>query len=127
MYYVRDIESFGTGLKRITDACDSAGVKVEFKMLKLGFAVIFYRPDGDLNDLDRNSCGVSCGINGGVNENQRRIIEIMISEPTITVQGIAASIDVPKRTVEYAIKKLKDSGIVKRVGAAKNGHWVVKS
>jgi ATP-dependent DNA helicase RecG len=46
MYYVKDIESFGTGLKRIADACSSAGVKVEFRMLKLGFAVLFYRTKG---------------------------------------------------------------------------------
>jgi ATP-dependent DNA helicase RecG len=44
MYYSKDIESFGTGLKRITEACESAGVKVGFQMLKLGFAVVFYRP-----------------------------------------------------------------------------------
>ena len=50
LYYVKDIESFGTGLKRITDACDVAGVKVEFKMLKLGFSVIFYRPDIFISD-----------------------------------------------------------------------------
>jgi len=44
MYYTKDIESFGTGLKRITDACDEAGVRVEFELLKRGFAVVFYRP-----------------------------------------------------------------------------------
>ncbi|MCL2831562.1 MAG: putative DNA binding domain-containing protein [Treponema sp.] len=59
MYYVKDIESFGTGLKRITDACNAAGVKVEFKMLKLGFSVIFYRPeisisDGKIDDKQTN-------------------------------------------------------------------------
>jgi len=28
MYYSKDIESFGTGLKRITTACDKVGVRV---------------------------------------------------------------------------------------------------
>jgi len=45
MYYTKDIESFGTGLLRITTACDTAGIKVEFQLLKKGFAVVFYRPD----------------------------------------------------------------------------------
>jgi ATP-dependent DNA helicase RecG len=44
MYYTKDIESFGSGLRSITEACKAAGVKVEFEMLKLGFAVVFYRP-----------------------------------------------------------------------------------
>lgn len=45
LYYSKDIESFGTGLKRIADACEAAGVKYEFKMLKSGFVVCFYRSE----------------------------------------------------------------------------------
>ena len=69
MYYVKDIESFGTGLKRITDECDAAGVKVEFKKMKLGFAVVFYRPndgssiyiDADDGDRDGDRVGDKAG------------------------------------------------------------------
>ena len=45
MYYSKDIESFGTGLRRIAEACDKANVGYEFKKLKSGFAVCFYRPE----------------------------------------------------------------------------------
>lgn len=31
LYYSKDIESFGTGLRRIAEACDAADVKYEFK------------------------------------------------------------------------------------------------
>ena len=37
LYYSKDIESFGTGLKRIADACEKASVRYEFKKLKSGF------------------------------------------------------------------------------------------
>jgi ATP-dependent DNA helicase RecG len=50
MYYSKDIESFGTGLKRIADACNEAGVKFEFKPQALGFSVIFYRPEMQMVD-----------------------------------------------------------------------------
>ena len=43
MHFVKDIESFGTGLKRIADVCNEAGVHYEFKKLKSGFVVCFYR------------------------------------------------------------------------------------
>ena len=39
LYYSKDIESFGTGLKRI------AGVRYEFKKMKSGFVVCFYRSE----------------------------------------------------------------------------------
>jgi len=45
MYYVKDIESFGTGIRRISNECESAGVKVTFEIRQLGFAVIFCRPE----------------------------------------------------------------------------------
>ena len=44
MYKSRDIERWGSGIKRIHDECNTAGVKVEFKRLKTGFAVVFHRP-----------------------------------------------------------------------------------
>ena len=45
LYYSKDIESFGTGLKRIAEACNNAGVEYEFKKLKSGFVVCFYRTE----------------------------------------------------------------------------------
>ncbi|MDR1604169.1 MAG: hypothetical protein LBS10_05185 [Gracilibacteraceae bacterium] len=53
MYYSRDIENFGTGLKRISTACKESGVKLEFRLMKRGFAVAFYRPDEDFNPTDK--------------------------------------------------------------------------
>ena len=45
MYYVKDIESFGTGIRRISNECEADGVRVAFEIRQLGFAVIFYRPE----------------------------------------------------------------------------------
>jgi len=53
LYYSKDIEKFGTGLQRIANACKDADVKVEFKMLKLGFAVVFYREEKVVDYLGR--------------------------------------------------------------------------
>ena len=43
LYYSKDMESFATGLKRIKDACDKAGCRVEFETPDDGFVVVFYR------------------------------------------------------------------------------------
>jgi len=42
MYLSKVIESFGTGLKRIADECDEAGIKYEFIS---GFTVVFRRTE----------------------------------------------------------------------------------
>ena len=127
MYYVKDIENFGTGLKRMTTACESAGVKVEFKMLKLGFAVIFYRPEASISD---GNIGDSIGenIKDGifVNETQKQIIVNMNKNPKISAKAIAEEIGIAPRNVEANIKYLKQAGFVERIGSAKGGHWIVK-
>ena len=47
LYYSKDMESFATGLKRIQDACDEAGCKVEYYGDNYGFTVRFYRHCGE--------------------------------------------------------------------------------
>ena len=130
MYYVKDIESFGTGLKRITDACDSAGVKVEFEMRKLGFAVVFYRPDisisdGNIGDSIGENIGDKVGVNVSVNNTQKQIITMMYDNPNISAKAIASEIGIAPRNIEANIKILKNAKMIKRVGAPKNGYWVV--
>ena len=44
MYKSKDIERWGSGIKRIHDECVAAGVQVEFKRIKTGFVVAFQRP-----------------------------------------------------------------------------------
>lgn len=41
LYYSKDIESFGTGLKRIAEACDAAGVQYEFKKKEVRVCGLF--------------------------------------------------------------------------------------
>ncbi|OGJ49830.1 transcriptional regulator, partial [Candidatus Peregrinibacteria bacterium RIFOXYB2_FULL_32_7] len=43
LYRTKDIERWGSGLKRIYEECKENDVKVEFKKMKTGFRIIFYR------------------------------------------------------------------------------------
>jgi predicted HTH transcriptional regulator len=47
----------------------------------------------------------------------------MQSNPNITIAQIALYLDIPKRTIENNVKKLKDKHIIERLGADKNGIW----
>ena len=45
LYKSKEIEKWGSGLKRIYDECKANKVRVEFEVLKSGFLVTFYRPE----------------------------------------------------------------------------------
>ena len=49
----KDIEHFGTGLRRIVSVCQDADVKVEFKQTKIGFTIVFHRFDKAVDKMGR--------------------------------------------------------------------------
>src|SRR3990167_2917716 len=51
LYLSKDIERWGSGIKRIHDACKEEKVKVEFKKLKSGFLVVFDRKFGVMDSV----------------------------------------------------------------------------
>jgi ATP-dependent DNA helicase RecG len=131
MYYSKDIESFGTGLKRITEACEAAGVKVGFQMLKLGFAVVFYRPDEKFEISTDTDVGVNVGrnvgTNSGVNETQGKILSLISDNPHLTAKQLGGFLGISKRRAESNLKVLKEKNLIRRIGATKNGYWEIIS
>ena len=87
-----------------------------------------------INGLFDKNVGVNdenVGVNGenvGVklNKTQKKIIELMKNNPNITIEEMAKYVCVETRTIERNIKTLKEKEIIDRVGADKNGYWVVK-
>ena len=116
------------GLKRITDARESAGVKVEFKMLKLGFAVVFYRPEISISDdnISDDSITINITENITINETQKEILLQMQKNPKVTARNLSEILGIADRNVKNHIKSLKQARLIERIGSAKGGHWIVK-
>ena len=49
----------------------------------------------------------------------------MKENPVIKMQEIATILELSKRAVEMQVKKLREQGKIKRIGATKNGRWEV--
>ena len=101
LYYSKDMESFATGLKRISVVCRNAGCKVEFEQQPYGFAVIFYRkkqqvPEGGTIRETKN------------NQSPPQVTPpqvIVVSDPISTEEKILTYCSVPrgkKEIAEYA-------------------------
>ena len=70
-------------------------------------------------------------VNETVNEtvklcnSQKKILQILHDNEDITYEEIAEKIGVSRATVGRHISILKKSGILKRAGEDKNGHWII--
>ena len=56
-----------------------------------------------------------------------QIIANLKADPFVSYDELSELMGVPRRTIARRIKELADVGKIRRVGAAKNGHWEVLS
>ena len=58
-----------------------------------------------------------------VSRTGQKIIDLVISDPSITAEATSVKIGVSKRAVEKNIKELRDRGILVYEGSDKSGYW----
>ena len=61
-----------------------------------------------------------------VTTNQKKIIEAIKANPFATQEELASMLGITRKNVVENMKKLQEMGLVKRVGATKNGYWQAK-
>ena len=118
LYLSKDIERWGSGIKRIHDACKEEKVKVEFKKLKSGFLVVFYRKFGVMD-------GVKFG--EGSEKSSEKILALIKENKSISAREMAQIIGISQRAVEKQLAILRKEKRIKRVGGAKGGHWEIST
>ena len=119
LFRSKDIEKWGSGLKRIHDECRERGVKVKFELLKTGFLTSFPRPEWAREETEEK-------IKEETKEKtSKKILQHMKQNPSITTAGLAAGLGLSVGSVEWSLRKLKEGGKIRRVGPKKGGHWEV--
>lgn len=58
-----------------------------------------------------------------VSRTGQKIIDLVISDPSITAEAMSVKIGVSKRAVEKNIKELRERGILVHEGSDKSGYW----
>jgi ATP-dependent DNA helicase RecG len=125
LFRTKDVEEWGSGLKRISKACAESGVKVTFKVLKSGFLVTFYRRPAAKSAPGAVGKTVVEPVVKAVGKTREKIIALIRLNPAITRAEIAKRIGLSVRGVEWNVDQLKKQGILKRIGPDKGGHWKV--
>ncbi len=93
-------------MKRIADACDCAGVKYEFKNLKSGFVVCFYRSeeeDKEPEKADKKSTKFA---------RYRMIVEYVTQNGCITNKKARELLGLADSTTKRVLKGMADEGIL---------------
>jgi len=97
----------GTGINKMKNLISKAGlppIKFEFDNF---FMVTFQRPKT-------------------VEKTVEKILDAIKSNFKITQNELMEVTSLTRRGVEWNLAKLKEKGIIKRIGSAKGGHWKIK-
>ena len=124
LYSTTYIENWGSGVKRIMEACQKRGVAAPTWSINGGFVVVtFMRPIKGDNQSDTQD-GTQDGTQGGTQEgNLDKWIEKQIREnPQITTEELAKMSKKGLRTIKRHIAKMPH---VRYVGSGYSGHWEV--
>lgn len=65
-------------------------------------------------------------VGDNLTENQQQILQSMTVQPSITANELANIVKISKRKIEENIAKLKQKGIIQRIGPDKGGYWKVE-
>ena len=130
-----DIESQGTGIKRIKNLCDEAGMSVEYVRTPDGTKLIFHRNDafgrsltvGNKVSGDTNGDTINDTLFGTINLSERaeKTLRVVCDSPKISAGGISEITGMSLSTVKRALKELQEAGVITREGSRKTGTWVI--
>ena len=78
-----------------------------------------------LEQINNENIGLNVGLNVGLNKTEKKVIEILIENTSVTSAELAEKIGVTKRTIERAFKSLQEKKIIERIGSKRDGNWIV--
>ena len=100
---------------KVIDNCNKAGNSTEFIEFMLKMI------DDTIDETTKNTTQETTQ-----KTTQEKIINLIRKNPNITQTQMAKILGLTRDGISYNIKQLKDNGIIERIGATKNGYWIVK-
>jgi ATP-dependent DNA helicase RecG len=117
LYRSKDIESFGTGLRRIQKACDAARVKVQVVTEPWGFTVVFFRPDWEKEFGEEGSNRRHNEQSSALPKHSNKIFEHLAEGNIASTSHIAAALGISIPRARSILSKLVACGQIERIGA----------
>jgi ATP-dependent DNA helicase RecG len=115
------IEAWGRGTVRIIAECLNYGIPAPIFNYDFASFSIEFQPE----KLETIPEELPKKPEVFLTDNQKRIIELMRENESITHLKLSEKLGVSAKSIHFLLKKLKENGIIERLGADKNGKWRV--
>lgn len=121
MYSRKTVETWGRGIKLILDECAKANLPEPQIVAESGYTkTVFMRPTPNSKPKTTQKTTQK-----STQKNAQKILSLLRQNPTITRTQIAVAARLTPDSVKWNLDKLKASGIIRRVGPDRGGHWEI--
>ncbi len=111
------IEKYGSGIKRILEACNAHGSpNPVFEQFQHGFRVTVYKTTQKATQKTAQKTTRKI-------KTRDQIIQLLKENPRLTRDALATALNKSPNTVKEHIAKLKAEGKLQRVGSDREGYW----
>lgn len=121
LYLSKNIERFGSGLKRIDRICKDNGIKYDYENAKNGFKFIIYRNVSKNNMLEVDDDKIKV-----LNKTERTVLELLKKNTNVTRQELADNIAKNIKTVQRTLDSLEKKGYIQKKGKTRAVEWILK-
>lgn len=123
LYLCNDVETFGSGIRKIYSYCDSAGVTIEYLNSDMAFTIEFSRNDRNNAQISKET---NAQIGSKISDLEQIVLNCIRNNSKITNEELIKQIGKSKRTITRVIASLKSKNLITRIGSNKTGSWQVK-
>jgi ATP-dependent DNA helicase RecG len=121
------IEKYGSGIQRIINHFKQEELPMpSFQNISEGFMVTITGSDDSLGkSLNKVAEKVAEKVVENLTHNQKKIVDLIANNKFATAIEISKEVGISHRKTQENIAKLKELGLLKRIGPAKGGHWQI--
>ena len=129
-YLAGFIESWGRGIEKICSECEKDGVPQPVYTINPGDIMIEFSAPEDWiirSVTSRVTEKVTEKVTDNLDEKSLQILSLLSEDPAYTSSVISEKLGISRKTVSQRLKKMKERGIVERVGSDRKGYWNIKN
>ena len=116
-YLAGFIESWGRGIEKICSACEKDGVPQPEYTINPGDILIKFPAPED------RVIRVTERVTVKVTDKEHELLTLLTEDPGYTIPQLAERLSVHRKTVAARLKKLKEAGLIERIGSDRKGYW----
>jgi len=119
------VERAGTGIRRMRMSLAEAGLQAPEFEINGFFRTVFHRsPEFSLNSSTTQKTNQKTNLKTSLKTTQK-IMDAIRRDPEVTRDGLAALAGITSGGIKYHLHRMQKSGVIRRVGADKGGHWEI--